>query len=183
MFAIALYQVTINSGRVHWSGGLVAGGTASARAPLAWRGRMPSTTATRAGADATSRASASTRRLCEGAQARARDPAAPLRRRARPGADRALHALHARRSGRKPSYGQRKIAAIVSATLDSKPKGMTQWSCRRPAEAQGVSESTDHDIWQSHHLQPHRDKTFKRSRDAKFLEKLTDGVGLYLNPP
>src|SRR5664279_3050343 len=41
--------------------------------------------------------------------------------------------------GRKPSYGQRKIAAIVSATLTTKPKGMTQWSCRRLAEAQGVS--------------------------------------------
>jgi hypothetical protein len=26
-------------------------------------------------------------------------------------------------------------------------------------------------------------KTFKLSRDSKFLEKLTDEVGLYLNPP
>jgi transposase/transcriptional regulator with XRE-family HTH domain len=85
--------------------------------------------------------------------------------------------------GRKPSYGRRKIAAIVSATLGTKPKGMTQWSCRGLAEAQGVSKSTIHNIWQSHHLQPHRDKTFKLSRDAKFLEKLTDVVGLYLNPP
>ena len=85
--------------------------------------------------------------------------------------------------GRKPSYGQRKIAAIVAATLTTKPKGMTQWSCRQLAEAQGVSKSTVHNIWQAHHLQPHRDKTFKLSRDAKFLEKLTDVVGLYLNPP
>jgi transposase len=85
--------------------------------------------------------------------------------------------------GRKPSYGRRKIAAIVSATLGTKPKGMTQWSCRGLAEAQGVSKSTVHNIWQSHPLQPHRDKTFKLSRDAKFLEKLTDVVGLYLNPP
>jgi len=85
--------------------------------------------------------------------------------------------------GRKPSYGRRKIAAIVTATLDTKPPGMTQWSCRQLAEAQGVSKSTVHNIWQAHHLQPHRDKTFKLSRDAKFLEKLTDVVGLYLNPP
>ncbi len=85
--------------------------------------------------------------------------------------------------GRKPSYGKRKIAAIVSATLTTKPKGMTQWSCRRLAEAQGVSKSTVHNIWQSHQLQPHRDRTFKLSRDARFLEKLTDVVGLYLNPP
>jgi len=32
-------------------------------------------------------------------------------------------------------------------------------------------------------LQPHRTKTFKLSRDPKFLEKMTDVVGLYLNPP
>lgn len=46
-----------------------------------------------------------------------------------------------------------------------------------------MSKSTIHTIWQSHHLQPHRVKRFKLSRDAKFLEKLTDVVGLYLSPP
>jgi transposase len=50
--------------------------------------------------------------------------------------------------GRKPSYGSRKIAAIVSATLTTKLKGMTQWSCRQLAEVQGVSKSTVHNIWQ-----------------------------------
>ena len=30
---------------------------------------------------------------------------------------------------------------------------------------------------------PHLSRTFKLSRDAKFLEKLTDVVGLYMNPP
>ena len=84
--------------------------------------------------------------------------------------------------GRKPTYGPEKIQAIVDATLRSKPKGMTQWSCRLMAARQGVSKSTLHNIWQSHNLKPHRMKSFKRSRDAKVLEKLTDGVGLYLNP-
>jgi len=51
------------------------------------------------------------------------------------------------------------------------------------AAAQGVSKSTINNIWQSHNLRPHRVETFKISRDAKFLEKLTDVVGLYLNPP
>jgi hypothetical protein len=60
---------------------------------------------------------------------------------------------------------------------------MTHWSCRLMAEAQEVSKSTVNNIWQSHNLKPHRVKTFKLSRDAKFLEKLTDIVGLYLNPP
>jgi transposase len=38
-------------------------------------------------------------------------------------------------------------------------------------------------VWRSHNLKPHRVKTFKLSRDPHFLAKLTDVVGLYLNPP
>ena len=85
--------------------------------------------------------------------------------------------------GRKPTYGPEKIQSIVNDTLRSKPKGMTHWSCRLMAEAQQVSKSTINNVWQSHNLKPHRVKTFKLSRDARFLEKLTDVVGLYLNPP
>ena len=85
--------------------------------------------------------------------------------------------------GRKPDYDIDKISAIVDATLQTKPKGMTHWSCRTLAKSQGVSKSTIHNIWQAHNLKPHRVKTFKLSRDPKFLEKLTDVIGLYLNPP
>jgi hypothetical protein len=38
-------------------------------------------------------------------------------------------------------------------------------------------------IWQAHNLQPHRMRTFKRSRDPSFAAKLTDIVGLYVDPP
>ena len=51
------------------------------------------------------------------------------------------------------------------------------------AARQGVSKSTVSNIWRSHNLKPHRVKSFKLSRDPRFLEKLTDVVGLYLNPP
>ena len=51
------------------------------------------------------------------------------------------------------------------------------------AAAQGISKSTVSKIWRSHNIKPHRTETFKLSRDPKFLEKLTDVVGLYLNPP
>jgi hypothetical protein len=85
--------------------------------------------------------------------------------------------------GRKPTYDRNKIAAIVEATLQTKPDGMTHWSCRTMAKSQGVSKSTINNIWQAHNLKPHRVKTFKLSRDKKFLEKMTDVVGLYLNPP
>ena len=85
--------------------------------------------------------------------------------------------------GRKPTYGAEKVKAVVDATLQTKPKGMTHWSCRLMAKNQGISKSTVSKIWRSHNLKPHRVKTFKRSRDRKFLEKLTDVIGLYLNPP
>ena len=85
--------------------------------------------------------------------------------------------------GRKPKYGQAKRDRIIEATLQSKPQGMTHWSCRLMAEAQGVSKNTVNRLWQLHNLKPHLSETFKLSRDAKFLEKLTDVVGLYLNPP
>jgi transposase len=85
--------------------------------------------------------------------------------------------------GRKPCYDQARRDAIVTATLQTKPKGMTHWSCRSMARAQGVSKNTINRIWQLHNLKPHLHRTFKLSRDPKFLEKLTDVVGLYLNPP
>jgi len=51
------------------------------------------------------------------------------------------------------------------------------------AKAQGVSPATVQRIWDAHNLKPHRVDTFKLSGDNRFLEKLTDVVGLYLNPP
>ncbi len=85
--------------------------------------------------------------------------------------------------GRKPDYPPEKVAAIVEATLQTKPKGGTHWSCRTMARSQHVSKNTVNRIWQEQNLKPHRSRTFKLSRDPKFLEKLTDVVGLYLNPP
>src|ERR1700687_542926 len=85
--------------------------------------------------------------------------------------------------GRKTTYAAEKIKAIVDATLQTNPPGQTHWSCRLMARSQGVSKSTVNTIWRSHQLKPHRVKHFKLSRDPQFLEKLTDVVGLYLNPP
>ena len=85
--------------------------------------------------------------------------------------------------GRKPSISPQKIQHIVEATLHTTPKGATHWSCRTMARAQGISPATVQRIWQAHGLQPHRVRTFKLSRDRQFVDKLTDVVGLYLNPP
>jgi len=85
--------------------------------------------------------------------------------------------------GCKARYSSRKKDGVVRATLETRPAGQTHWSCRTMAAAQGVSKSTVNRLWQLHNLKPHLHKTFKLSRDPKFLEKLTDVVGLYLNPP
>ena len=85
--------------------------------------------------------------------------------------------------GRKARYGVRKRDRMIRATLRDRPVGQTHWSCRTMADAQGVSKNTVNRLWQLHNLKPHMHRTFKLSRDPKFLEKLTDVVGLYLNPP
>jgi transposase len=51
------------------------------------------------------------------------------------------------------------------------------------AREQGVSPASIQRIWDAHGLKPHRTRTFKLSRDKHFIEKLTDIVGLYMNPP
>lgn len=85
--------------------------------------------------------------------------------------------------GRKAIYSAEQVKKMIDATLQSKPKGSTHWSCRLMAASQAMSKSTISNLWRSHNLRPHLTKTFKLSRDPKFLEKLTDVVGLYLNPP
>jgi len=76
-----------------------------------------------------------------------------------------------------------RVNAIVDATLQTKPRDATQWSVRSMAKAKGVGKSTVQRIWDAHGLQPHRVETFKLSKDKRFVEKLTDVVGVYLNPP
>src|SRR4030042_2582033 len=87
------------------------------------------------------------------------------------------------RPGRIPRISARKVAAVVKATLHTTPANATHWSTRSMAEAQGVSEATIRRIWHRHRLKPHLVETFKLSRDKRFIEKLADVVGVYLNPP
>jgi transposase len=87
------------------------------------------------------------------------------------------------RPGRIPSISERRIRAVVEATLHTTPPAATHWSTRSMAKAQDLSEATVRRIWKRHGLKPHLVKTFKLSRDKHFVEKLYDVVGLYLNPP
>src|SRR5208283_2431840 len=85
--------------------------------------------------------------------------------------------------GRKPRYDAARVGQWVDATSQTKPPGATHWSTRAMARAQGVSKNTIQRAWQDHGLKPHLTKSSKLSRDPKFLEKLTDVVGVYLTPP
>jgi len=75
------------------------------------------------------------------------------------------------------------VKLIVEQTLQTRPPDATHWSTRTLAKEIGVSHMTVARVWDAHGLQPHRIRTFKMSKDKRFVEKLTDVVGLYLNPP
>ncbi len=51
------------------------------------------------------------------------------------------------------------------------------------ARATGLGATTIGEIWRAHGLKPHLARTFKVSNDPRFVEKLEDIVGLYLNAP
>ncbi|WP_238384903.1 IS630 family transposase [Segeticoccus rhizosphaerae] len=85
--------------------------------------------------------------------------------------------------GRKTSIPEEKVQQIVHDTLRTKPKGQTHWSCRTMAAHQGVSSATVQRIWHNLGIKPHLVDTFKVSNDPDFEAKLTDVVGLYLDPP
>jgi hypothetical protein len=51
------------------------------------------------------------------------------------------------------------------------------------AKATRLSISSIQRIWRTHGLQPHRMRQFKLSNDPRFVDKLRDVVGLYVDPP
>src|SRR2546427_4841019 len=75
------------------------------------------------------------------------------------------------------------VEAIVIRTLESKPRGATQWSVRSMAKASGLSRMTVSRVWKAFGLQPHRTESFKLSPDPLLIDKVRDVVGLYMNPP
>jgi putative transposase len=87
------------------------------------------------------------------------------------------------RPGRPRSLSDEKVASLLRRTLKSRPPNGTHWSVRQAAEANRISKSTVHRVFQTFAVQPDRTKTFKLSTDPFFVEKVRDIVGLYLNPP
>jgi transposase len=73
--------------------------------------------------------------------------------------------------------------AVLTKTAQERPAAATHWSRSSMAKAAGISPSSVGRIWREAGLKPHLTRSFKLSNDKKFEEKVTDIVGLYLNPP
>ena len=75
------------------------------------------------------------------------------------------------------------VEEVVRITLEETPTGATHWSTRTLAEHLGTNATAVARIWRDHGLTPHRIESFKLSNDPRFIDKLEDIVGLYLDPP
>jgi transposase len=75
------------------------------------------------------------------------------------------------------------VAEVLALPCSEPPGEATHWTGRAVAEAVGVSLRAVQRLWKAHRLQPHRIRTFKKSNDPAFAEKVEAIVGLYMNPP
>ncbi len=87
-----------------------------------------------------------------------------------------------RKPGRAP-LSAKVVAKVLELTCSEPPGEATHWTGRAMAKAMGISLRAVQRLWEAHRLQPHRVRTFKRSSDPKFAEKVEDVVGLYMDPP
>ena len=87
------------------------------------------------------------------------------------------------RPGRPRTVTDAQVEQVVVRTLETTPRDATHWSTRSLAKELGLSQSAVSRIWRAFGLQPHRQDTWKLSKDLLFIEKVRDVVGLYLNPP
>jgi transposase len=87
------------------------------------------------------------------------------------------------RPGRPRTVSDERVEAVITRTLETTPKDATHWSTRSLATELGMSQSAVSRIWRAFGLQPHRQDSWKLSKDPLFIDKVKDVVGLYLNPP
>jgi transposase len=87
------------------------------------------------------------------------------------------------RPGRPRTITDEQVEEVVIKTLERTPKDATHWSTRSMARQVGLTQSAVLRIWRAFGLQPHRQETWKLSKDPQFIAKVRDIVGLYLNPP
>jgi transposase len=87
------------------------------------------------------------------------------------------------RPSRVPPLPRETRLKVIAKTVPEIPPNATHWSRSLMAEAVGISPSSVGRIWAEAGLKPHLTRGFKVSNDPMFEEKVTDIVGLYLDPP
>ena len=87
------------------------------------------------------------------------------------------------RPSRVPPLPMKTRLKVIAKTVQETPPNATHWSRALMAEAMGISPSSVGRIWAEAGLKPHVTKGFKVSNDPMFEEKVTEIVGLYLDPP
>src|SRR5882757_650964 len=87
------------------------------------------------------------------------------------------------RPGQPRKITDAQVDEVITKTLEAAPKNATHWSTRSMAAEVGLTQSAVHRIWKAFGLQPHRQETWKLSKDPLFIDKVRDVVGLYLDPP
>jgi transposase len=87
------------------------------------------------------------------------------------------------RPGRPRTLTDEKVDEVIARTLEASPQDATHWSTRSMAKETGLTQTAVSQIWRAFGLQPHRQDSWKLSKDPLFVEKVRDIVGLYLNPP
>jgi transposase len=87
------------------------------------------------------------------------------------------------RPGRPRTIGDAQVEEVIVKTLETAPKEATHWSTRSMAREVGLTQSAVLRIWRAFGLAPHRQETWKLSKDPQFVARVRDVVGLYLNPP
>jgi transposase len=87
------------------------------------------------------------------------------------------------RPSRVPPLPRETRLQVIAKTVQESPPNATHWTRSLMAEAVGISPSSVGRIWAEAGLKPHLTKSFKVSNDPMFEEKVTDIVGLYLDPP
>jgi transposase len=87
------------------------------------------------------------------------------------------------RPGRPRTISDEQVEDVITRTLETTPANATHWSTRSMAAAVGLNQTAVSRIWRAFGLQPHRQESWKLSKDPQFVDKVKDVVGLYLNPP
>src|SRR3954453_4793830 len=87
------------------------------------------------------------------------------------------------RPGQPRRITDAQVEEVIVKTLETTPKDATHWSTRSMAREVGLTQSAVLRIWRAFGLQPHRQETWKLSKDPQFIAKVRDVVGLYLDPP